>query len=794
MIVRLPLAVASCNNNKRGRMVKFGIGQPVRRFEDQRLVTGAGRYCDDIKLADQTYGYVVRSPYAHALIAKLDTSAAKEVSGVLGVYTVEDLDADNIGNLPCLAAIPNKDGSPMKAPPRPALARSKVRHVGDPVAFIVAETLDAARKAADSLTIDYEALDPVVETGNALAPTAAQVWDEAPGNLCVDWHVGDEAATDVAFTKAKHVVRRRLINNRLIVSSMEGRVAIGEYDTDKDQLILTASTQGVHALKKILADAVFKVPSDKMRVITPDVGGGFGMKLFLYPEYVLCLFAARRLKRPVKWTSDRSEAFLSDTQGRDHISEAELALDEVGNFLGLRVNSIVNLGAYLSNYSPFVATAAGSPMLAGCYKTPAISVSVKAVFTNTVPVDAYRGAGRPEANYVMERMVQAAADELKIDPAELRRRNFITPAEMPYTTALDMTYDSGDFPATMAKAMRMADWDGFAQRKAASERQGKQRGRGMAYYIEACAGGAPENARLEFSDNKVRLLIGTQTNGQGHETAYRQILVETLGIAPDQIDVVQGDSAVIKTGGGTGGSRSVPVGGTAVQVVAETVIKKGKKIAAEMLEAAPTNIDYHEGIFRISGTNRTATLFDVAAAGKRGVAKDDVQGGLDSTEGFKPTASTFPNGCHIVEVEVDPETGGVVFDRYTICDDFGRMINPLLLEGQVHGGIVQGIGQAVSEATIYDPETGQLLTGSFMDYGLPRSNDVPFFAFDTNNVPCETNPLGIKGAGEAGTIGATPSVMNAILDAVRKYGITHLDMPATPEKIWQAIQGKAAAE
>lgn len=774
--------------------MKFGIGQPVRRFEDQRLVTGAGRYCDDIKIADQAYGYVVRSPYAHALITKLDKSAAKELSGVLGVYSVEDLDAENIGNLPCLAAMPNKDGSPMKAPPRPALARSRVRHVGDPVAFIVAETLDAARQAADILTIDYETLSPVVETSSALAPAAAQIWDEAPGNLCVDWHVGDEAATDAAFAKAKHVVRRRLINNRLIVNSMEGRVAIGEYDAEKDQLVLTASTQGVHALKKVLADAVFKIPGDKMRVITPDVGGGFGMKLFLYPEYVLCLFAARRLKRPVKWTSDRSEAFLSDTQGRDHISEAELALDEIGNFLGLRVNTIVNLGAYLSNYSPFVATAAGSPMLAGCYKTPAISVSVKAVFTNTVPVDAYRGAGRPEANYVMERMVQAAADELKLDPAELRRQNFIASTEMPYTTALDMTYDSGDFAATMAKAMKMADWDGFAQRKAASERQGKHRGRGMAYYIEACAGGAPENARLEFSDDKVRILIGTQTNGQGHETAYRQILVETLGISPDQIDVIQGDSAIIKTGGGTGGSRSVPVGGAAVQVAAETVIKKGKKIAAMMFEAVANDINYQDGIFRISGTNRTATLFDVAAAGRKGVAKDEVQGGLDSTEGFKPAAATFPNGCHIVEVEVDPETGGVFFDRYTICDDFGRMINPLLLEGQVHGGIAQGIGQAIYESTVYDPETGQLLTGSFMDYGLPRSNDVPFFTFDTNNVPCTTNPLGIKGAGEAGTIGATPSVMNAILDAVKKYGVTHLDMPATPEKIWQAIQGKVAAE
>jgi len=775
-------------------MVKFGIGQPVRRFEDKRLITGVGRYCDDIKVADQTYGYVVRSPYAHALITKLDKSSAKEVSGVLGVYTVEDLDSEGIGNLPCLAAIPNKDGSPMKAPPRPALARSKVRHVGDPVAFIVAETIDAARQAADSLTIDYETLTPVVETGNALAPTATQIWDEAPGNLCVDWHIGDEAATDAAFAKAKHVVRRRLINNRLIVNSMEGRVAIGEYDANKDQLILTASTQGVHALKKVLADAVFKIPSDKMRVITPDVGGGFGMKLFLYPEYVLCLFAARRLKRPVKWTSDRSEAFLSDTQGRDHISEAELALDAAGNFVGLRVNTLVNLGAYLSNYSPFVATAAGSPMLAGCYKTPAISVSVKAVFTNTVPVDAYRGAGRPEANYVMERMVQAAADELKLDPAELRRRNFIKPAEMPYTTALDMTYDSGDFAATMTKAMKMADWDGFPQRKAASDRQGKCRGRGMAYYIEACAGGAPENARLEFYENKVKLLIGTQTNGQGHETAYRQILVETLGISPEQIDVVQGDSATIKTGGGTGGSRSVPVGGAAVQVVAETVIEKGRKIAAEMLEAATADIEYQNGKFHISGTDRSATLFDVAAAGKQGVAKDNVQGGLDSTEGFKPTASTFPNGCHIVEVEVDPETGGVRFDRYTICDDFGRMINPLLLEGQVHGGVVQGIGQAIFESTVYDPETGQLLTGSFMDYGLPRSNDVPFFTFDTNNIPCETNPLGIKGAGEAGTIGATPSVMNAILDAVKNYGVTHLDMPATPEKIWQAIQGRATPE
>ncbi|WP_119420536.1 xanthine dehydrogenase family protein molybdopterin-binding subunit [Desertibaculum subflavum] len=774
-------------------MEKFGTAQALRRFEDQRLITGNGRYVDDINLPDQVYGYVVRSPHAHARIKGIDVAAATAVPGVLGVLTAKDLAADGIGPRPCLVPLKNKDGTDRASPVFPVLATEKVRFVGDAVAFVVAETLTEARDAAEQVMVDYAEEPGVADMRDALKPGAPQIHAEAPGNLCFDWHQGDKAKVDEAFAAAKHKVAIEVVNNRVVVASMEARAALASYDATSDRYTLHTNTQGVHSVRRMLAEMVLKVPSEKLRVITPDVGGGFGMKLFLYAEHVLVTYAAKKLGRPVKWTSERAEAFLSDTQGRDNLSQAEIALDADGKILALRVATLANLGAYLSNFAPFIPTMAGSRVLSVQYRMPQIYVEVKGVLTNTVPIDAYRGAGRPEANYLVERLIDKAARVTGIDAVELRRRNFIPPSAMPYATPTGLNYDSGEFAQNLELALKAADRAGFAARKAASKAKGKARGFGIACYLEATAGPTEERAEIKFeADGSVILLVGTQSTGQGHETAYMQLVNEKLGIPYDKIRVVQGDSDLIKSGGGTGGARSLYSEGGALVGAADKVIDKGRQIAGHLLETATADIEFAQGRFRIAGTDRGLSLFDVAQAARDPAKRPaGMEGGLDADEVFK-VAGTFPNGCHIAEVEVEPDTGRVQLVGYTVVDDMGRVINPMILEGQAHGGIAQGVGQALIEHTAYDAN-GQLLSGSFMDYGLPRADDLPDIGFQLNVVPATTNVLGVKGAGEAGTVGAAPAVMNALVDALAEYGVTHVDMPATPEAVWRAIRGAKAA-
>lgn len=776
--------------------MKFGIGQPVPRWEDLRLVTGSGYFTDDIELAGAAHGWVLRSTYAHAEIAAVDTSAARDAPGVLAVLTGDDVTADGLGDMPCVFPLKNRDGTPRHDTPRPILAIGKVRHVGQPVAFVVAETLDQARDAAELIEVDYRELPAVVDVRAAVETGAPQLFDHVPGNLCFDWENGDKAATDAAFAEAARVVSLDLVNNRVVANSMEPRNAIGDYDPATDRVTLYSSTQGPHFVLDPLAEAVLKLPKEKVRVVTPNVGGGFGMKAFLYPEQCLVTWASRRLARPVRWQSDRSEGFMSDSQGRDHRSHAELALDVEGRFLGLRVTSHVNLGAYLSQMGAFVPTLS-TDMVAGLYTTPAIYVTVLGCLTNTVPVCAYRGAGRPEAAYLIERLADAAARELGLSPAEIRRRNLIPPDALPYTTATKVTYDSGEFQAIMEECMRQADWDGFEARRHEAEARGRLRGIGMATYTERCGGGFPETAIVTFGDDDaITIAIGNQEFGTGLITAYRQVTAEYLGVDPDRVRVLMGDSDRVQRGL-SGGSRGLPVGGSAIAVASERIVEKGKPIAAHLLEAAAVDIEYGEGRFRVVGTDREISLFEVARA-----ARDQARlpegmepTGLDETYSHNPTGATFPNGCHVVEVEIDSDTGTVEIARYTVVDDFGRIINPVMLEGQVHGGIAQGLGQALWEHTVYEDGTGQLVAGSFMDYTMPRADNLPFVHFATRNVPCRNNPLGVKGSGEAGAIGAPPAVINAIVDALHaRTGITHVDMPATPDRIWRILhQGPAAA-
>ncbi len=770
--------------------MKFGIGQPVRRVEDARLLSGAGRYTDDIVLPRQAYAYFLRSPHAHADIARIDTAAARSAPGVRAVIVGPDLAAAGVKPIPCTAPVVNRDGSTTPLAHRPAIAQGRVRYVGEIVAMVVAEGLAEAKDAAELIEVDYRPLPAVVDTAGALEAGAPQIWDFAPGNVVFDWTKGDERATTAAFDKAAHKVSIELVNNRVIPSSLEPRNAIGDYSAHDGRLTLYCSSQGGHSIKKLLAADVFKVPVAKLRVVTPDVGGGFGMKLFTYPEYVAVLFAARALKRPVKWTGERGEAFLADTHGRDHVTRAELALDRNGKFLAMRVNTIANLGAYLSNYGPFIPTDAGTAMLAGVYTTPAIFVEVRGAYTNTAPIDAYRGAGRPEANYATERLVDLAAHQLSIAPDELRRRNFIPPTAMPYKTALDAVYDSGDFARNMQDAMKAAEWAGFPARRDEAASRGKLRGIGLATYIEACGGGPDESATIRFDPSGgVAVFVGNQSNGQGHETFYAQLAADKLGVPFESVRVVQGDTDQIVYGNVTGGSRALSVGGTALITAADRVIAKGKKLAAHLLEAAENDIEFRDGRFVIAGTDRGKTIIEIAKA-SFDMAKlpGELSPGLEDSANFLSAASTYPNGCHIAEVEIDPETGRLAFVRYTVVDDFGRVVNPLTLAGQVHGGSAQGIGQALLEACVYDHASGQLLTGSFMDYALPRASDVPTFNFAYNEIPCTANPLGVKGAGEAGAIGAPPAVINAVLDALWSLGVRRIDMPATPERIWQAIQ------
>lgn len=770
-------------------MIKFGIGQPVPRTEDARLLTGGGRYTDDQNQPKQLYAAFVRSPHAHAEITVVETADAAAMPGVVAVYTVADLDAAGVGPLPCLFPLKNRDGSPYVAPPRPALARDRVRHVGDPVAMVVAESLWQARDAAEAVFVDYADLPSITDTAAALAAEAAQVWDQAPNNQCFDWEAGDEAAAEAGFAKAAHVVRLDLVNNRVVPNPLEGRACLAWIEAETGRSVLSVTSQGVHSLQKQLAKNIFRIPEKSLRVITGDVGGGFGMKIFNYPEYVCTLFAARALGRPVKWTAERIEGFLSDDHGRDHVSHAELALDADGVFLALKVNTVANLGAYLSTYGPFIPTEAGVAMLAGSYRTPAIYARVRGVFTNTQPVDAYRGAGRPEAAYLLERLIDYAARQIGMDPAEIRRRNYIPAAAMPFTTVLGQTYDTGDFQQNLEDALVIADRAGFPARRVDAAKRGKLRGLGLSTYIEACSGGGPEEATLQvMGDGRVVVAIGTQTNGQGHETAYKQIVAERFGVAPERIEVVQGDTDRVRWGSGTGGSRSVPVGGAALSDSALKVLERMTAAAAALLAVPVEAARFADGVFSADGTNRTLTFDEVAqSAGAGGGAAAFVE-----TARWTPPASTFPNGCHICEVEVDPDTGVTEVVRYTVVDDFGTVVNPMLVQGQIHGGVAQGIGQALHEQVVFDPDSGQLLTASFSDYRLPRAADIPPIAVKLNCVPSTTNALGMKGAGEAGAIGAPPAVINALVDALADYGVTHVDMPATPLKIWRMIQAAKA--
>lgn len=771
-------------------MARFGIGQSITRTEDLRFLTGRGQYVDDIVLPGMAHAFMVRSPYAHARIRSLDTAAAAASPGVLAVLTHADLARDGIGDIPCLAQVRNADGTPQVVPPRPAITGDSARHVGDIVAVVVAETAEAARDAGERVEIDYEVLPSVTGTVRALAADAAQVWPDAKGNLAFVWENGDRAATDAAFARAAHVTRVELVNNRIIVNAMEPRVAIGDFSGREGRIVLYASSQGSHGLRSQLANNIFHVPENQVHVITPDVGGGFGMKIFLTPEQVCVTYAARRLGRPVKWNSERSEGFISDSQGRDNVTVAELALDGDGRFLGVRAYTTANLGAYLSNFGPFIPTGAGTSMLPGVYTIPAAYTEVKGVFTHTVPVDAYRGAGRPEAAYMMERLVDTAARELGMDPGELRERNYIPPGAFPYQTCMGLTYDSGEYAANTRLARERADWAGFPARREAAARRGKLAGIGLAYYIEQCGGGGNEAAQIRFDPSGyVTLFIGSQSNGQGHETAYAQIAADRLGIPMENIRVMQGDSDKVTFGRGTGGSRAIPVGGSAVIRASDKVIAKGRRLAAHMLEAAEADIEFQDGRFVIAGTDRSIEITELAKASfdPGNVPMDEMDPGIDEIAHYKPDNATFPNGCHVCELEIDRDTGTVDIVRYTVVDDFGNVINPLLLAGQVHGGIAQGIGQALLEHCVYDDESGQLLSGSFLDYCLPRADDMTDISFTFNEVTSPSNLLGVKGCGEAGAIGAPPAVINALVEALSPLGVRSIDMPATPQRIWEAI-------
>jgi carbon-monoxide dehydrogenase large subunit len=761
---------------------KFGVAQPVRRVEDPRLLRGQGRYVDDFNPAGVLHGVVVRSPYAAATLGAIDADAARAMPGVRAVYTGADLGPASIG---CVLPMKNRDGSPRHDPPRPVLAIGAVRHVGDPVAFVVAETVAAARDAAEAVLVEYDPLPAIVDLAAARDAGAPLVWADAPRNQCFDWAIGDAAATDALFAQAAHVTSLSVVNNRVVVASMEARAALAEWHGDG--LTLTTNTQGGWQIRGGIAKAL-GVAETALRIITPDVGGGFGMKGFVYPEQVLVCHAARDLAAAVKWTSSRGEAFLSDTHGRDNIAHGELALAADGTFLALRVHTVANMGAYLSQFGPFVPTYAASGVLAGVYGFKAIHAVVQGVYTHTVPVDAYRGAGRPESNYIVERLIDTAARQIGVDRAELRRRNMIPSSAMPYTTPVGRIYDSGEFAQVLDAALARAGWAAFAARRAESATRGQRRGIGLAYYMEATGGAPTERAELRFAaDGFVDVYVGTQSTGQGHETAYVMLTAERLGVPGEKIRVIQGDTGTIPSGGGTGGARSLYSEGTAIYATAATVIARGKLAAADVLEAPAEDIEFAGGRFAVPGTNRTIGILQLAALQRERAAAGEAATTLDAAEMIKLQAHTFPNGCHIAEVDIDPETGVVTVLRYLVVDDVGRAINPMIVRGQVHGGVAQGFGQAILERTAYDSESGQLLSGSFMDYALPRAADLPDIEVELIEVPCGTNPLGVKGAGEAGAVGSPPALINAIVDALDGRPV---DMPATPEAVWRALAGR----
>ena len=767
-------------------MNRDDAARSVRRFEDLRFLTGRGRYVEDVAVPGEAHAYVLRSPHAHAVIERIDTTAARGMPGVLGVFTEADLRAEAIGPLPCVAQVATVD--PMIVPPRYALARGRVRHVGDPVALVVAESRDLARDAAERIAIEYRPLEAVVDASAALQPGAPAIWGEAPGNLCYQFQKGDQTAASAAFARAVHIVEIEIVNNRVVPVPIEPRAAIGNYDATTDYLHLLLTGQGVHGIRNQLAQSVFHLPLERIQVTAPDVGGGFGMKNFVYPEWVLVLWAARRLGRAVKWVAERVEEFVSGTQGRDNHTKARLALDESGRFLALEVSTVANLGAYLSSNGPGSSTNSPATAMGGVYAIPTIFMDVRGAFTNTVPIDAYRGAGKPEANYVIERLIDLAARRIGCDPVSLRRRNLI--AEFPYRSALGMTIDCGRFAANLDDAAARALDADFAARRATSAARGRLRGIGVGCFLETARGTPNEGAEIRFDpDGGVSLILGTQSNGQGHETSYPQIAAALLGLPLAAFCLVQADTRTVKTGAGHGGARSMHQGGTALVKAAQMVIEKGRVIAAGLLQANIADVEFSAGRFKVQGTEREMDLLAVArVASDPANLPDGSTPGLDSYVFNQSDVFTFPNGCHIAEIEVDPETGVVTLERYTVVDDYGRLINPMMTKGQVQGGVAQGIGQALFEHTVYDAGSGQLLSGSLMDYTLPRADDLPPFDITLAELPTSANPLGVKGSGQAGCIAAPQTVINAIVDALSPLGIDHIDMPATPERVWRAIR------
>jgi carbon-monoxide dehydrogenase large subunit len=775
-----------------------GIGASVVRKEDKRFITGKGRYVDDVKLVGMSYAHFVRSPHAHAKVKSVDSSESMKMPGVIAVLTGSELVADKIGNLICGWAITSKDGTPMKMGAWPAMAPETVRFVGQAVAVVIAESKNQARDAAESVAVDYEELPVVADIAAAIAPGAPQLHPEAPGNIIYDWHIGDEGATEAAFKSAANVVSLDLINNRLVPNAMEPRAAVADYDTAEEHYTLHTTSQNPHVARLVLSAFYNIAPEHKLRVIAPDVGGGFGSKIYIYPEEMVALWASKKVGRPVKWTCDRTEAFLTDAHGRDHVTHAEMAFDKDNKIVGLRVKTHANLGAYMSLFSSSVPTYLYATLLSGQYNIPAIYAEVITVYTNTTPVDAYRGAGRPEASYLLERMLETAARQLKVDPAELRRKNFIT--QFPHQTPVIMTYDIGDFNASLDAALKAIDYAGFAGRKAKAKSDGKLRGIGLSCYIEAC-GIAPskavgslgagvglwESAEVRVNPvGTIEVLTGSHSHGQGHETAFSQLIAERLGVSINQVQIVHGDTDKVQFGMGTYGSRSAAVGLTAILKAMEKVEDKAKKIAAHLLEASEGDIVIENGEFKVTGTDKSIALPMVAlAAYTAHNLPDGMEPGLKETAFYDPTNFTFPAGTYVCELEVDPATGKTSFINFVAADDFGRLINPMIVEGQVHGGLAQGIGQALLEAAVYD-ENGQPVTASFMDYAMPRADDLPSFKLSHTTTLCPGNPLGVKGCGEAGAIGSSAAVINAITDAI---GHNKLEMPATPDRVWHAIHG-----
>jgi carbon-monoxide dehydrogenase large subunit len=780
-----------------------GIGAAVRRKEDARFLSGHGNYTDDINRPGQLYAYIRRSDRPHAKIVRIDASEAAKAKGVAAIFTGADMAADNIGGLPCGWQIHSKDGSPMKEPPHPVIAVGKVRHVGDPVAVAIAESRQAAKDAAEAIVIDYEDLSAVASVRDAIAPGASMVHDDAPGNLCYDWHIGDKAVVDAAFAKAAKVVKLELTNNRLIPNAMEPRAAVGDFDPYSGEFTLYTTSQNPHVIRLLMGAFVLHIPENKLRVVAPDVGGGFGSKIYHYAEEAIVTWAAGKLKRPVKWTAERTESFMSDAHGRDHDTVAEMALDADGKFLALRVSTLANMGGYLSTFAPSIPTYLYATLLAGVYSTPAIYCEVKALFTNTVPVDAYRGAGRPEATFLLERLVDACAHDTGLDRVEIRRKNFIPADAFPYQTPVALQYDSGNYQATLDACLKAADYAGFAARRNAAAAAGKLRGIGISTYLEACGiapsavvgslgarAGLYEVANIKVHPTgSVTVYTGTHSHGQGHETTLAQLVCDQLGVPLDQVEVVHGDTGKIPFGMGTYGSRSLAVGGTAAVKAMDKIIAKGKKIAAHLMEASVDDIEFKDGKFSVTGTDRSKTLTDISLAAyvPHNYPIEELEPGLDETAFYDPKNFTFPGGCHIAEVEIDKDTGVTQVVNFVAVDDVGRVINPMIVQGQVQGGVAQGVGQALLENAIYD-DGAQLLSGSMMDYTMPRADNLPNITVGTESTLCTHNPLGVKGCGEVGAIGSPPAVINAVIDALKEYGVRHIDMPATSQKIWSIIQ------